>query len=253
MKKISVPLPKMIVVCVLVASLILGAAYMFVVSPASSTKAANKDELELATQAAAAASGQVAQLKQNADMVGDATADIEELTSRFPTDFEQEVWLLLLSDAAKEAGVTIKTLVPSLPADPSTIVDGQGGAAVAPPTSTLPGTPAAPGTAVPGAVPGAPAPGVTTPGTTPPATGTDPAAAAAVPVASPLAVSVVSMEVQGSRDSMVRFMQILEQLERPLILTNVQIAGSGDSVTGTITGRTYLSRPVEIPPMPEAE
>lgn len=78
-----------------------------------------------------------------------------------------------------------------------------------------------------------------------PAAGTAPVADAAFPIAQ----SSVALSASGSSAAVARFIKALENMTRPLLIDSIEYTGatSGQGASISLTGKTFLSRPLEAP------
>lgn len=189
---------------------------------------------DLNTQTAAAASvnaglqSKVNVLSEKRANMASLKGQVDSLTNAFPsTASEQELFGAIYA-AAGESGVTITTLNPTKPVlasmektDPATAQAAAKNAAAAA-ASNAGKTPAA----------GAP---------------TGNAAAAPDPSLSSIAVINLTIIADGNQDQLRTFVGKLESLKRPLSLTDVKIVQTRDKSTLTVTGRTFLTKPLVEP------
>ncbi|HSX14521.1 MAG TPA: hypothetical protein VLE72_01235 [Candidatus Saccharimonadales bacterium] len=52
-----------------------------------------------------------------------------------------------------------------------------------------------------------------------------------------------SMSIQGNYDSLVKFLHNLQLSARPIIISGVQVTGTNDALTATVTGQTFYFNP----------
>lgn len=161
----------------------------------------------------------IADLKSKQSDMDTILGEVEDLTSKFPSTLEQGDWTSLVVNAGQKAGVTVTAISPSIPLDSATVgPDGQ-------PIAVAPVAPVAV-EKVQGNI------------------HDDPNAIAApvVPATTfPLAQVTVSITAESkSTSALNNFVAALLDLKRPMVISSVNI-GTG---TVTVTGKTYLTRPV---------
>lgn len=204
------------------------AGWFVLLSPRLATAGDLNDQRDGVETANAVTRTQIEELKQMEAEIGQAKADADLLTRRFPPTAEQSVLFNLVQQAAATAGLPasrISTLTISVPSLGSS--DG---------SVTLPG-----------ATSGAPA--VDT-GTVP----TDPALAAAPPAAAggQLASMTVDVTVSGTKSRLVAFVRALENMDRAFLVTSINLGGSeAGSASLTLSGQMFLL-PELVDPTAEA-
>ncbi|MFS0884999.1 hypothetical protein [Aeromicrobium sp. 179-A 4D2 NHS] len=221
---------------VIVAALL---AYFFVISPQLASRADAKEAAETTMQTAELVEGRLAVLQKRVDDSDEAMARINDLTKAFPTTYKQDEFIALLDSAAQSAGVTIVSINTTQPADPSKFTDGQ---------LSDKGTKAA--------AEGKPSSGKEAPAGAVAATGEGVAnnvpregdTAAGQQIGDfPLAQVSVTMNVEGSTSGMTRFIRSLGGLSRPILIDSLSFSNGDNGSTADLSGRTYLSRPLEVP------
>lgn len=233
----------------IVAVLTIGLGF-FVIRPQLADRSADAAKAEELTAAGTAAQENAALLKTKADSIDAAVSDVNRLTSQFPNEVDQEAWFDLLFRIANEEGVTIKSITPSVPVDPSVL----GTDVVDPSSIGAPDPNAAP--VDPSAAPAqSEAPEMETilapdgteiqvpvrDGSTAPAPAPD---EASTPVGEfPIAASQVTLTVSGERAQTIAFLRRVEGLDQPVSVRSVSFEAGEVS----IVGRTYLTRPLEVP------
>lgn len=173
---------------------------------------------------------------------------LQDLIKAFPNSFVQSQFLNLIRVSAVRAGVTVQSVTSTQPADPGQF-DEQG--KVVAPVAPVPDATSTEGSA--------PAPDTAPVPDSAPLQGASPDTA---PIPStpeqeaadtfPLAQISVTISLKGTPNGIERFLAIIATLERPIIIDSLTVgAGVDDSgnaaATATISGRTYLSRPLVVP------
>lgn len=203
------------------------AGWFVLLSPRLATAGELNDQRDSVETANAVTRTQIEELKQMEAEIGQAKADADLLTRRFPPTAEQSVLFNLVQQAAASAGLPasrISTLTISVPSLGST--DGSvtlPGASAADPasTGTAPTDPAAAGTAP-----------------------TDPSVAATtVPVAGAggqLASMTVDVTVSGTKPRLIAFVRALENMDRAFLVTSINLGGADGASSLTLSGRMFL-------------
>ncbi|GAB2732611.1 hypothetical protein [Nocardioides pakistanensis] len=63
----------------------------------------------------------------------------------------------------------------------------------------------------------------------------------------PIAVSQVQLASQGSAEATAEFVRALENLDRPLLISDMEMSGKADNVGLLLSGKVFLTRPMERP------
>lgn len=198
-----------VIVGVLAALLLLGAAYFFAIKPQLAQRADNNEQAELANSQAQTLQGELVSLQAKERALPEAEKELTALAAKFPAKYQQDEWFDMLLDAASSAGVTITAVAPTEPAAPAD-----------PTLATTPPQPTAPGQ----------------PGT------------ATVPDDLMVAQAPVSIVASATSATTQKFVSLLENMDRPLLIDSVQYTwAAGQGGTVTITGKTFLSRALETP------
>lgn len=191
------------------------AGWFLLLSPRLATAGELNDQRDGVETANAVTRTQIDELKRMEAEIGQAKADADLLTRRFPPTAEQSVLFNLVQQAAASAGLPasrISTLTISVPSLGSS--DG---------SVTLPGA-----TAV----------DPTTTAVAP----SDPAAAATPPPAAggQLASMTVDVTVSGPQDRLVAFVRALENMDRAFLVNNINLGGADGTSSLTLSGRMFL-------------
>jgi Tfp pilus assembly protein PilO len=189
------------------------AGWFLLLSPRLATAGELNDQRDSVETANAVTRTQIAELNEMKEQIGQAKADADLLTRRFPPTAEQSVLFNLVQQAAASAGIPaskISTLTISVPTLGTT--DG---------SVTLPGATAAP----------APAADASATGTVP----SDPAAAPPAAPGGGLASMTVDVTVSASEERLAAFVQALENMDRAFLVTGINIAGTGETGGSSLT------------------
>lgn len=210
--------------------LILLAYFVFFVPQATKVK-------NLQAQTAAAASsnatlqGKATVLSEKRANLASLTGQVDSLSKAFPATATQQDLIGAITAAGAASGVTITTLNPVKP-----VVGSQ--EKVDPATAQAAAKKAADAAAA-----NAPATGTATAAT--PAAG---AAATVDPSLSSIAIINLTIISSGTQDQLRAFLGLLENLQRPLSVTDMKIdAGKDGASTLTVSGRTFLTKPLTTP------
>lgn len=212
------------------------AGWFLLLSPRLAIAGDLNDQRDGVETANAVTRTQISELREMKDQIGQAKADADLLTRRFPPTAEQSVLFNLVQQAAASAGLPaskISTLTISVP----TLGTSDG-------SVTLPETAAAPADS--GTVPSDPS-----------AT----AAPAAAPMSGQLASMTVDVTVSGSKDRLAAFVRALENTDRAFLVTAINVAESGDAGSSlTLSGTMFLlpelvdpTAPATTPAAPSAD
>lgn len=203
-------------------------SWFAVIMPQMSARGEAQATAETARAEEKELSAKVVSLTKQSSDGQESLTRLQDLTTAFPNSFAQSQFLNLVRISARSAGVEIQSVASTQPADPGRF-DEQG--TVIPPVAPVPDT-------SPGAEP-------------------DPANAAQTPEQAaadsfPLAQITVIISLNGTNNGIERFLATIAALERPIIVDLVTIGAStsasgGASASATISGRTYLSRPLVVP------
>lgn len=214
------------------------AGWFVLLSPRLSTPGELNDQRVSVETANAVTRTQIAELEEMKAQIGQAKADADLLTRRFPPTAEQSVLFNLVQQAAASAGLPaskISTLTISVP----TLGSSDG-------SVTLPGTT--------GADP-------TTTGTAPSTPATDPASGVPAPAATGggLASMTVDVTVSGPKARLSGFVRALENMDRAFLVTAINLAGTGEGGSSlTLSGTMFLlpelvDPTAEVTPDPAAD
>lgn len=224
---------------VIVAALL---AYFFVISPQMAARADAKEAAATTLETTKLVEGRLNTLQKRVNNLDEAIDRINELTKSFPTTYKQDEFISLLDVAASSAGVDISSITTSQPADPDRFGENgevSGGQQQA-------------------ATQGKPKAGKAKPAPDGAIQATGDGVAAALPAEGgvtpgsqigdfPLAMVTVNMNVSGSTGGIQRFIRLLADLQRPILIDSVSVSNGDDGSQADIKGRTYLSRPLEVP------
>lgn len=213
-------------------------AYFFVISPQLASRANAKEAAETTLQTTELVKGRLAVLQQRVDDSGEAIDRINSLTKSFPTTYKQDEFIALLDVAAASAGVDITSITTTQPADPSQFTNGQVNKGSTASTSPKPSA----GKAAPDGAVAATGEGVAS--NLPNEDSTAPGSSVGD---FPLAQVSVQMNVEGSTAGMTRFIRLLSGLSRPVLVDSVSLSNGEGTSTADFSGRTYLSRPLDVP------
>lgn len=219
-----------LVALVITVLLIMLAYFVFFVPQQTKTKDLNAQKAA-AEATNAGLQSKVAVLSEKRSNMASLKGQVDNLTTAFPPTASEQDLFASIQAAAGESGVTITTLNPVKPVlgsqektDPATAASASklaaDGAAAAAAGGKTPTAPAAP------------------------------TAAGAAPVdqsLSSIAVIYVTVIGDGTEDQLRTFLGKMEALKRPLSATDVQIKQNKDKMTITITGRTFLTKPLVAP------
>lgn len=184
--------------------------------------------------------------KKNLTLLKD---QVNSLTAAFPSQVKPQDLFAAIIQAAGAAGVTVTTLNPAAPVlgtDDKTLsatTGATGGTAA----QVARETPAA------AAAPAAKAAGSAADEATGSAAAAGPAVTSATDPLSSIALIGMSITATGSQDQLRAFLTNLEGLQRPLVLTSVDISAKGDGEASmTVEGNTFLTKPLVEPTLPGA-
>lgn len=215
-----------LVALVITTLLIMLAYFVFFVPQQTKTK-------DLNTQTAAAAAtnaglqGKAKVLSEKRANMGSLKGQVDKLTTAFPPSASEQDLFASIQAAAGESGVTLTTLNPVKP-----VLGTQ--------EKTDPATaPSAAKITSDAAASGAKNQAATTPGT--------PGAAPVDESLSSIAVIYMTIIGDGTQDQLRTFLGKIESLKRPFSATDVQLKESKDGMTMTVTGRTFLTKPLVEP------
>lgn len=198
---------------------LVGAAWFFGVAPQMEKASAHKAATTTSQQTTQTLQSTLTSLQQKQTELDKASGQYRQLARQFPESFDGSAWVAMVLDAATRTGVGINTITPSIPtvATPGAVTDP----AAAPAPAPVPG-----------------APGV--------------AAAPADPSAM-LASSSVMLNVGGSAQQIRAFVKAVGLLDRPLLVTSVNISTAEGKATAEIAGTTYLMRSLPEPGSAESQ
>lgn len=217
------------VVATAVAAFLVFLAYlMFFVPKLNDTKAL---EDQVATVAASneALAAKKAVLQENAANIGDLEARVAEFNAAFPSGSSQKELVAAITKAAGESGVKLTTLNPAVPSvamiapsEPEA-AEGESGAVEtgeADVDAALDSVQA-----------------------------DDPAAAPAVEDLEGSTVAMVGLTInaQGDPTALLRFMEKLEQLDRPILIKTFGFDGEGSNANLSITADSFFVAPLAAP------
>lgn len=202
------------------------AGWFLLLSPRLATAGELNDQRDAVVTANEVTRTKIGELQEMKDKIGQAKADADLLTRRFPPTAEQSVLFDLVQQAAASAGIPaskISTLTISVPTLGST--DG---------SVTLPGASADPNATA----------------AATPATAGAPAAAAP---GGGLASMSVDVTVAGAPDRLAGFVKALESMDRAFLVTGINIAGTGEGGGSSLTlSGTMFLLPELVDPTAEA-
>lgn len=194
--------------CIMLA--LLAATWFFGVSPQMKKTSEHKAATEAAVQTTTTLQSTLASLQQKQGDLDKASGQYRQLARQFPEDFDGAAWVKMVANAAASTGVSLDTVTPAIP------------------TVSTPGaTPADPNAPVAVPVPGA----------------------AVVPAdpSAMLASSAVTLNVTGSSPEIRAFVKAIGLLDRPVLVTSVNISTAENGAQAEITGTTYLMRALSEP------
>ena len=183
---------------------VLAAGWFLLVAPQRSKVSELKTQDQAAQQSNAALVARLAQLKTQATDLPAVNARIAQLDQRIPDSPREPALIRSLTVAAKNAGVTLQSIVPQ----PMVPYEA--------PVST-------------GAV-------VPAPVATSPATDATPATTAPVTAAPSLQVIPISLTVSGDYTGAKLFVAGLEKLQRSFLVTNFDLTSANDTAAGEVSG-----------------
>jgi Tfp pilus assembly protein PilO len=201
--------------CVMLA--LLAATWFFGVSPQMKKASEHKAAAEAAVQTTTTLQSTLTSLQQKQGDLDKASGQYRQLARQFPEDFDGTAWVTMVSNAAVRTGVSLDTVTPAIP------------------TVSTPGAAPTDPNAAPAAVP--------VPG------------AAVVPAdpSAMLASSAVTLNVTGSSPAIRAFVKAIGLLDRPVLVTSVNISTAEQGSTAEISGTTYLMRTLPEPGSAEAQ
>lgn len=236
-----------IVVGVALCLILVAGAWFLAVRPQMNKRAQNGAAAAAARQATAVQRTKIADLTAKKHKLDQAAGQLDQIAQQFPADFDQPEWVKVVTDAARNNGVQLDSINPSVP-EVLTNLTPAGAAGKSGTTN--------PSTTTPGAAP-PPAPAPTTPGTTTSGsgtTGTAPGVASSAANAGALvAMSSVTINATGPVDNLRRFLAALSALPRPLLVDSATITATSRTSGGStgsglaVTGRTFLIRALPRP------
>ncbi len=207
--------------------------WIFAYTPALAKKSDAEAGLQAATENNQSLSIQVAHLKNAAKDKALLSAQVAEFVRQFPSSADQAGTFKAIQDAAKSAGVTVNSFSATAPVQATVVAAPTGASALAT---------ARPGLTV------APAPVATAP--------TAPAAPGAVGAPNfPIAEVDVSIAVTGDMNEVTKFISAVENMDRPVLVNGVTLAGADASQAGTasvktstnLTLRVFIAKPLDNP------
>lgn len=207
---------KIVAAGVLGAVTVMGLGVTFGVAPQLGEVSELRTETATVLTAVGELETKLATLETQRDQLPSAVDELSQLTDRFPTDFAQDRWTAMVSAAAVAHDVEVIGLNP---ASPVPVRDVAAAAATDKDELVI---------ATPGAEAGS-------------ETGGSPA------LATPAAVSEVTLTVLGSHAAIRDFVAAVESMTRPIIVDTVTVTTDGKVSTATLTGRTYLLSPLSAP------
>lgn len=199
--------------CIMLA--LLAATWFFGVSPQMKKTSEHKAATEAAVQTTTTLQSTLTSLQQKQGDLDKASGQYRQLARQFPEDFDGTAWVTMVANAAVRTGVSLDTVTPAIPT-----VSTPGAAPTDPNVAAVP-------------VPGA---------TVAPA---DPSAM--------LASSAVTLNVTGSSPAIRAFVKAIGLLDRPVLVTSVNISTAENGSTAEISGTTYLMRSLPEPGSAEAQ
>lgn len=236
---------KTLVMGALASGLVLAAGVTFGVKPLLDDASADRDAAQAARTSTTALVAQVADLEESRTQIPAAAAELEELVARFPTTYEQDVWLDLLADTAAKNHVVLSSVDPGLPVAvtpaPSSTASGQDDAGAG--WDPFGDGSAQSAAAEEGAAEADQAGAWDPFGDGSASTGDGVAAAGSV-----VAKSQVTFAVTGNLTSIRGFLAAVESLDRPLVVSEIGVIGdSGSDLTATVVGDLFLTAPLTVP------
>jgi len=216
-----------LVALVITVLLIMLAYFVFFVPQQTKTKDLNA-QTAAAAETNAGLQGKAKVLSEKRANMGSLKGQVDKLTTAFPPSASEQDLFASIQAAAGESGVTLTTLNPVKPVlgtqektDPAT----------APSAAKISSDANAAGAKTPTA---AVAPGA-------------PGAAPVDESLSSIAVIYMTIIGDGTQDQLRTFLAKIETLKRPFSATDVQLKENKDGMTMTVTGRTFLTKPLVEP------
>lgn len=199
-----------IIVGVVIGLVVALGAYFAVIKPKLAERTASLAASAQARTEAQTLESQVATLEAKRAALPEAEEQMAAMTEKFPNDYRQDEWLLMISKVARTSGVEVGSISPTEPTSPGTD----------PNVVTTTAAPVDPTTGMPVA-----------------------------DTSFPVAQSEVSLDATGTVAEVARFISGLENMKRPLLVTTVQFGGGehNEPATVTLVGKTFLSRPLDAP------
>lgn len=203
--------------------------WIFAYTPTLAKKSDAEAGLQAATDNNQSLSIQVAKLKNAAKDKDLLSAQVAEFVRQFPSSADQAGTFKAIQDAAKSAGVTVNSFSSTAPAQATVGAAPTGVSALVTARSGLTVAPA------------------------PVATDTVPGAASAPSF--PIAEVDVSIAVTGDMNEVVKFVSAVENMDRPVLVNGVTLAGADASQAGeasvktstNLTLRVFIAKPLENP------
>ena len=211
------------IVAAIVSVFLIVIAYMMFFAPklVESTKLVSQAATAHANNTAL--TSRVDKLKGIAKNLDPLKTQIAAFSKSFPSDARQQEMINAINDAAGSAGVTLKTLSPSVPAPKTADTTAAAAAAPAPQTTQA---------------------GTNLPGPAPVATQSKPVADSA---SAQLGSVSLKIDGEGSLEAVQAFIVKVENLKRPLLVHELQIEKQENSYHVTLNGETFLASPLVEP------